>query len=175
MFKKILVPTDGSEHAGKAVEIAVDIAAKYDAELVVVNVRKPGRLPQEMRRMAEVEHLVDPGRSNMPNVADVSAGFAAAMARDEQRERAINEAYLKIGEQIVAQAKSVAKSKGIKSTVTEVLSGDPARCIINAAKQHNVDLIVMGNRGLSDLKGLLVGSVSHKVSQLCECTCITVK
>jgi len=175
MFNKILVPTDGSDHAGKAVEIAADIAVKYDAELVVLNVRRPGRLPQEMRRMAEVEHLVDPTQSELPNVADVSAGFAAAMARDEQRERAINEAYLKIGEQIVAQARAIARSKGLEKITTEVASGDPARRIINAAKEHDADLIVMGNRGLSDLKGLLVGSVSHKVGQLCHCTCITVK
>ena len=40
---------------------------------------------------------------------------------------------------------------------------------------HQVDLIVVGTRGLSDLKGLLMGSVSHKLGQLSKVTCITVK
>jgi chaperonin GroEL len=37
------------------------------------------------------------------------------------------------------------------------------------------DMIVMGRRGLSDLQGLLMGSVSHKVSHLADCACLTVK
>jgi len=36
-------------------------------------------------------------------------------------------------------------------------------------------MIVMGSRGLSDFKGLLLGSISHKVSAQAECTCVTVK
>ena len=37
------------------------------------------------------------------------------------------------------------------------------------------DLIVMGRRGLGDLGGLLMGSVSHKVCHLADCACLTVK
>ena len=36
MIKKMVVPTDGSEHANKAVDLAADIAATYDAEIVVL-------------------------------------------------------------------------------------------------------------------------------------------
>ena len=43
------------------------------------------------------------------------------------------------------------------------------------AKDRMVDAIVIGSRGLSDIKGLFLGSVSHKVGHLAECTCITVK
>ncbi len=176
MFNKILVPTDGSDHAAKAVELAADIATKYDAELLVLNVRKPGRLPDEMRRMAEVEHLIEPAGSNgVPNVADVSAGFAAAMARDQAREHAINEAYRKLGEQICTQGVNLARGVGATHIATRVEDGDPADRILAVARETRCDLIVMGNRGLSDLKGLLVGSVSHKVAQLCACTCVSVK
>ena len=53
--------------------------------------------------------------------------------------------------------------------------GDPAERILDCAKREHVDMIVMGTRGLSDLKGLLMGSVSHKVSHLADCACVTVK
>ena len=52
---------------------------------------------------------------------------------------------------------------------------DPTANIIEYVKKNNIDAVVMGSRGMSDLKGLLVGSVSHKVSNLIECTCIMVK
>jgi nucleotide-binding universal stress UspA family protein len=53
--------------------------------------------------------------------------------------------------------------------------GDPADQIVHAAERHHADLIVMGRRGHGDLKGLLLGSVSHKVCQLADTACLTVK
>ena len=53
--------------------------------------------------------------------------------------------------------------------------GDPADQIVRAAARHGADLIVMGRRGYGDLKGLLLGSVSHKVCRLADCACLTVK
>ena len=45
----------------------------------------------------------------------------------------------------------------------------------HSSKHEKPDMIVMGRRGLSDLQGLLMGSVSHKVSHLADCACLTVK
>ena len=53
--------------------------------------------------------------------------------------------------------------------------GDPADCILETAAREKADMIVIGSRGLSNLKSLLVGSVSHKVSHLADCTCVSVK
>lgn len=44
-----------------------------------------------------------------------------------------------------------------------VLVGDPAELIIRYTRENNIDKIVMGSRGLSDFKGMVLGSVSHKV------------
>ena len=38
MIKKIIVPTDGSEHANKAIDLAADLAATYDSDIVVLHV-----------------------------------------------------------------------------------------------------------------------------------------
>jgi len=53
--------------------------------------------------------------------------------------------------------------------------GDPAKRIIECAEKENADTIVMGARGLSDIEGLLLGSVSHKIAHLASCTVITVR
>ena len=65
---------------------------------------------------------------------------------------------------------------GFSTAITPLVAeGDPADVILNLAASHKVDMIVLGSRGLSDFKGLLVGSVSHKVGAQADCSCITVK
>jgi nucleotide-binding universal stress UspA family protein len=60
--------------------------------------------------------------------------------------------------------------------VTKVLiEGSAANAILKAAKTHRCDLIVMGARGLSDLQGLLLGSVSHRVIQHTTCPVLIVR
>ena len=68
-----------------------------------------------------------------------------------------------------------ARENNVEQIETRMEEGDPVKGILQAAEQAKANLIVMGCRGLSDLKGLLMGSVSHKVSQLAPCTCVTVK
>lgn len=48
--------------------------------------------------------------------------------------------------------------------------GDPASVIVSFAKQNEIDLIVMGTRGLGAIKGALLGSVSQEVLQRAECS-----
>jgi nucleotide-binding universal stress UspA family protein len=58
---------------------------------------------------------------------------------------------------------------------SQVVFGNPARLIVEHASEVKADLIVMGNRGLSDLRGLLMGSVSHQVAQLAQCGVLLIK
>jgi len=68
------------------------------------------------------------------------------------------------------------KKLDISNVHTEniVRMGSPADVILEEAERLGVDAIVMGSRGLSDVKGLLVGSVSHKVLHAAKCTVVTV-
>jgi len=174
MFKKILVAIDGSGHARGATEVAGDIAAKYGAELVLLHVVGNGKVPASLARMLEVEHMTDAEHPNPPNVANVPGGIAVMERGTDSKE---HEEQMKesVAQKILAEAENIAKRKDVVvvSRVTE--HGDPVERILDCAAREDVDLIVMGTRGLSDFKSLLMGSVSHKVCQLSECTCITVK
>lgn len=57
----------------------------------------------------------------------------------------------------------------------ELATGPIAKKIIDKAEYLGADTIVVGSRGLSDLGGSLLGSVSHKVAHLASCTCIVVR
>jgi nucleotide-binding universal stress UspA family protein len=72
-------------------------------------------------------------------------------------------------------AKARARDQSVASVRTVMREGDPGAAILQIAKEEKADLIVMGRRGLGDLAGLLLGSVSHKVAHLAECACLTVK
>lgn len=81
-----------------------------------------------------------------------------------------DEVYQRIVEDLAAEA----GRQGVQDVVNLVEEGDAATAILAAAERHDADLIVLGSRGLSDLKALLVGSVSHKVSHLADRPCLIV-
>jgi nucleotide-binding universal stress UspA family protein len=58
---------------------------------------------------------------------------------------------------------------------TEVLEGPPAEAILAIADSREVDLIVMGTRGLGRLAGLLLGSQSQKVAAHASCPVLLVR
>lgn len=57
----------------------------------------------------------------------------------------------------------------------DVLEGNPGKMIVDFAKQSDVDLIILGSRGLSNLQELFLGSVSHFVVQRSHCPVFVVK
>jgi nucleotide-binding universal stress UspA family protein len=147
MFKTILVPIDGSDHAEKAVSVAADLAGKYGATLHIITVMESTELPPGLHRFAEAEHI---------------SGAEAQVAT-----------Y--ISDRFVERAREIAEEAGAPSIETSVSMGNVEDKILEYAKKTGADLIVMGSRGLSDLKGLMLGSISHKVANSAPCTVITVR
>ncbi len=80
-----------------------------------------------------------------------------------------------LGDQIISVAQDEVRKKGGQHIEATVMEGDPAERIIAYAKDHDVDMIVMGSRGLGSFKGLLLGSVSNKVSHRADRTCVIVR
>ena len=176
MLETILVATDGSHYAGRAVELASYLAAKSAAKLIVLHVH-PREASEELRRMAEAEHMIGPAAAMSGLAAGLSAPVAVpgTGAFSAHREEVSQDVIEAVGRQILEGANKTAKKTGVGEVRTIAQDGDPARAILDCAKRERPDMIVMGRRGLSDLQGLLMGSVSHKVSHLADCACVTVK
>ena len=80
-----------------------------------------------------------------------------------------------VAEQVLSDARERARAGGIGEVGTYVGKGDPAGAVIARARRRNCDLIVLGPRGLGTTKGALLGSVSRKVSNLCNMNCLIVR
>ena len=78
---------------------------------------------------------------------------------------------------LVAGAVKTIHAAGIvaRGEVHDVAAGHVAKDIVESAGANASDLIVMGSRGLSDIQGLLLGSVTHKVMQLAEVAVLVVR
>ncbi|MEK7817471.1 MAG: universal stress protein [Actinomycetota bacterium] len=84
----------------------------------------------------------------------------------------------KIAERILEDAGSIVSVK--ETDVQLMIEADyppesVGLAITDIAKERKVDLIILGSRGLSEVKGLLLGSVSNKVLQHAECPVLVVK
>jgi nucleotide-binding universal stress UspA family protein len=148
MLKTLLVATDGSEQADKAVILAADLAQKYGAMIVLLHIMPDvinGAVPKGIRSYAELERMD------------------------------LGDAMWSVGEEILHVSKERAHKQGAQAVETVMDKGSPAQEILKYANEHDVDLIVMGCRGLGHLAGAFLGSVSNKVSHLASQTCITVR
>ena len=172
MIKKILVPVDGSPHSVKAVELASDLASKYDAEIVLLHVLLRGHMPDGLKKAIEIE--VGARKTSSDHLVNMPQQIMARVGNKKDTQLTLEELNY-IGKYVLSSVATICRDKGIATVQERVEEGSPANVIIKIAKEVSADMIVMGNRGLSDLKGMLVGSVSHKVSHLAKCTCVTVR
>jgi len=131
MYERILVATDGSELSAQAVNSAIDLALLAKAELVAVNVvhHYPASYFEGSLLLSQVEV------SKLREQADATA------------QRIVDTAVS------TAQDKGVARARGIV-VASELVS----EAIIEAARTHHCDLIVMASHGRSGIRRLLMGS-----------------
>ena len=173
MFKQILVATDGSEHGARAVEVACGLAAACGSTVSIVHVLGEGEVPESLRELVEAEHLVEPVRLEVRDLSPAGGGVDLGKVGETAARR--YQVWRAVGEFVIEAASAEAGERGVPVGSAKVVEGDPATAIIRAAKDCGADLVVLGRRGVSDLRGLLMGSVSHKVSQLAEVAVLTVK
>ncbi len=147
MLKNILVATDASPASNRAINLAADMAGKYGATLHLLYAVREMQLPPELKKMAEVEKIAG-ARSDVLDF---------------------------VGNKILGEAEIRATKKGAGIVKLALEHGDPATVILRYAKRRKVDLIVLGTRGLGQVKSTLMGSVSRKVTNLSETGCLIIR
>jgi len=146
MLKKILVPVDGSDTAFNALNLAMVLGEKFDSEIVVVNVEVPYDYTKLPQRQPKNE-LEAEEMANAPKEPS-----------------------------ILDKAKSITEAAGYSKVVfLKTVSIDPAERISEVVTQREIDMVVMGNRGMGAVAGFFIGSVSAKVYQEVDCPVIIVK
>jgi len=79
-----------------------------------------------------------------------------------------------LGEELTGEAARRLQERGIGAVGTALALGDATAEIVDYAARNDVNLIVLGRRGLSGFERIFLGSVAHKVVRLASCACITV-
>jgi nucleotide-binding universal stress UspA family protein len=132
MVNTVAVGTDGSGTADKAVEFAIDLAARYEAKIVFISAYVP--VPQS-RLARERSDAPDDLQWTINPAEDVDA-----VLRDcEQR----------------------AEEHGLR-WASEAREGDPAKTLVDLAASNEADILVIGNKGMQrKVLGSVPNSVSH--------------
>ena len=135
MYRKILVPTDGTERSTATVREAAGLAKAVQAHLLLLHVRSPIDIP----------HHVEGGA-----LSRLSPD--AVMAEIEAEER-----------KALQSAMQTAEQAGVAAEVAFVSGYSVYETILKVAKEEHCDLIVMSSHARSGLAGLLLGSETLKV------------
>jgi len=175
MFNHILCSTDGSDHSKKALDLAIDLAKKYDTRLVILHVPHRSENIDALQRFAEIEGLAQHVNTEVQRLQSREGKIDLGTVSAFQDSGISPRLLVEVGQHILNGAKGHAERKGLENVDARLESGDPADEILRCIDEENIDCVVMGSRGLSNIKGLFLGSVSHKVANRATCTCITVK
>lgn len=145
MFKSILAAFDGSEGSKAATRKAAELAKLCGAELTVLTLYR--------------HHSVLEGSMYVTNA---------------EKPDDIDKIMLDRAKEIAEVGASIAREVGPEKIRAFVKGGPVSRTIVSFSQEHGNDLIVIGSRGLGSLEGVLLGSVSHKVTSLAKCPVLVV-
>jgi nucleotide-binding universal stress UspA family protein len=151
LFSNILVPIDGSEPSFHAAQVAINIANKFNSEIIVLYV------------------VVSPSKSEYANLTGLVTPKQIDMIIENAKKESKN--WFKRIEDIVKE-----KGSHIKISTRVILTGVAVYGeVIEYAQQKSVDLIVIGTRGRSGIKKLLLGSTASGVVTYAHCPVLVTK
>jgi nucleotide-binding universal stress UspA family protein len=136
MYKNIMIATDGSELAAKAVNAGLELAKSHSAHVIFVTVTEPWPL------------------------LDVAAQAEMGVKEPVEMYDAIAE---KSANSTLAGAAAIAATYGVKCRQVHIKNQHPAKAIVEASQKNNADLIVLASHGRRGLDKMLLGSVTVEV------------
>lgn len=177
-MKAILVPTDGSETAEKALDVALDLALQHEAAVTLFHVLLKDKEPDELLRLPDLEtagaDVVD-ALKKISRAPESEHTAEEVMTGGNLHSRRVDDHLLRrIGAHILKRAQAQVSARGVTANMLELNSDEPAQAIVAAARVNVADAIVMGTRGLRNIEAISFGSVSQEVCRTASCTCIAV-
>ena len=154
-FTHILAPTDFSEPANSALEVALREAELHQASLKLVHVL-------QHHPHTEVTYL----RGNPEDRRSLATEFGSMLPPGGQEEAILRRDYV---EEALTQLRDLIPHAFKNRSTVDVASGDPAEAIVQVAREHAIDLIVMSTHGRTGLAHVLLGSVAEKVVRQAPC------
>lgn len=147
-ISRILVPTDGSENASRALSVAIRMAKTFDAELLVMNVI-PAR------------------RSSVESPAGWMPTSTAPYYEEQEN----------MAKRLLDEALSICQTHGIEKADSEIVRASKSIVaeIIELATKRKINLIIIGTRGLGGFRKLIQGSVSSGVVTHAGCNVLVVR
>ena len=153
-YSRILVAIDGSTSSMHAIDYAISIAVKNDSQLIILYIID----------FYKYTHL------SSSIILAPTFGSEKYLEEKSEAEKLMN----KIKENFKPKINDNTKSKNLK---TEIVEGakSVATTIMEYAESENVDLIIVGSRGRTSFKKLLLGSVSSNVIKNAHCAVLVVR
>lgn len=150
-LSKILVPIDGSEPSRKALELAIDLATRYESEICLVNVIPTYQLCHWLTVSGGI-------------YCSDSMFVPSVIMREWEKE----------SKSLLISTLTLVQSAGIESYAV-IGRGYPANEIVRIAREEKADLIVIGSNNPNILVRLLFGSISQDVARKALCPVLIVK
>ena len=151
IFSKILIPIDGSTNSMKATDYALDLADKYKSEILALHV-----LYSQSGFAFHKETVAGAITSSSLNDLNLDAKQEAEKWFEEINKR--------------AEERKVQIKTEVVFTVISIVEG-----ILTYAEKENINLIIIGSKGKSGWKKLIVGSVASGISTYAHCPILIVK
>ena len=147
MYKKMVVPVDGSETSWRALRQAVELGVKFaGSEIIVLTVIQP-----------------------------YNNAALLAVPLDHNVISQSNADMERIGNEVLKQAREIVGPNYPGKVSFEMEVGHPSERILAVTKESGADAIIIGSRGLSGIAEFFLGSVSSKVSQYADVPVLIVK
>lgn len=157
----VLLAVDGSQHSQYATQFLTRFPIPEGTDMRVMNVLPPMPEPEKSITTPRYEHFYP----DIPSLSYYETEQSIARkAEIEEHE----------GQALLAQTIKALRTSGIEATGS-LKRGDAASEIIEHVKSKQIDLVVVGSRGLTAVKSWLLGSVSRKLAHYAGCSMLIVK
>lgn len=147
-YSNILVPYDSSKYSQKALKMAFEMASAFNSSLYLVN------------------------------VLDVSSVSPPGKIRSKNTQKTLDQIKNAVKTSVESYLQKIQKDYGDSGIIVKgfVLEGDVAGKLLKFIQDHNIDLVIIGSKGLSGVSKIMtLGSVSRKISELAKCPVVIVR